>query len=104
MRDGIYCKRTDGGFHTFYLVTGGQEYYLFRQRCYRGVQEYYGGGTPVDTAFDFSRAHRDDAIERTMAKLPKYIRYVEKEYAIHILEQSKRRRDRSCAAPRAKCA
>lgn len=37
----------------------------------------------------YSRAHNDSAITRTMDKIPMYVRYIEKEYAIEVLEQTK---------------
>ena len=104
MKDMIYCKRTDCGFHSFYLVVNGQEYYLFRQNSRKGVQKYYGDGVPINAALDFSRAHRDDAIERTMTKLPLYIRYIEREYEIEVFEQTKRRSLRNCGFARENCA
>lgn len=104
MKDTIYCKRTDPGIHSFYLVASGQEYYLFRQNYRKGVQKYYGSGISVNVALDFSRAHRDDAIERTMTKLPVYIKYIEKEYGIMVLERTKRRGGKSCGLSREACA
>ena len=58
MKDMIYCKRTDCGFHSFYLVVNGQEYYLFRQNYRKGVQKYYGDGVrcpprPALSGFQF---------------------------------------------------
>lgn len=104
MKDMIYCKRTGCGAHSFYLVASGQEYFLFCQNYRKGVQKYYGKGVPVNTAIDFSRAHRDDAIERVMTKLPMYIKYIEKEYDIEVFEQTKRRGSRSCGFARENCA
>lgn len=104
MKDRIYCKWTDCGVHSFYLVASGQEYFLFCQSYRKGVQKYYGNGVSVDAALDFSRAHRDGAIERTMTKLPMYIRYIEKEYEIEVLEQTKRRSARNRGFVRENCA
>ena len=40
---------------------------------------------------NYSKAHNDSAVIRTMKKIPMYVKYVEKEYAIEVLEQTKKR-------------
>lgn len=68
----------------------GQTYYLFRQDYRKGVQEYFKKGVLMNDALNYSKAHRDFAIERTMEKLPSHIRYIEKEYGVELLEQTKK--------------
>lgn len=91
MRTMIYCKPADGN-HSFYMVKDGRTYYLFSQDYRRGVQEYYSRGVTLNEAINYSRSHKDSAIQRTMSKLPMYIRYVEKEYGIEVMEQTKKKR------------
>jgi hypothetical protein len=92
MKTHIYCKPTNTGMHSFYLVTDGREYYLFAQDYRRGVQQHFGNGILIDDAYDYSKAKRDSAVIRTLSKLPSYIRYVENEYGIIVLKQTQRRK------------
>ena len=95
MKTTIYCKPTDKGVHSFYLIMGSDEFYLFSQSYRKGVEEYYGRGVRIDEAIKYSRAHRDSAIIRTMDKIPMYVKYVEREYDIRVLDSTKKRYDHS---------
>ena len=104
MKATVYCKPTDCGAHSFFLVTASREYYLFSQDYRKGVNEYFSKGVCIDEATDFSKSHRDNAIRRTMTKIPMYIKYIEKEYGVEVLEQTKRKNRRSSYRPDAMCA
>ena len=90
MRTEIYCKPIEKGFHSFYLVIGTEEFFLFSQAYRKGVEKYYCSGVLLDEAINHSKAHKDSAITRTMNKIPMYIRYIEKEYDLEVLEKTKR--------------
>ena len=91
MKTTIYCKPTAKGVHSFYLIVGTEEFFLFSQAYRKGVEEYYGRGVRINESMKYSRAHNDSAITRTMDKIPMYVKYIEKEYAIEVLEQTKKR-------------
>ena len=84
----IYCKTTAKGTLTFFVEAQGETHLLFSQSFRRGVNDYFGSGVNVDRALDFSRAKGNTAIERTMQKLPSYIRYIEREYDLEILRKT----------------
>jgi hypothetical protein len=84
----IYCRTTAKGTHTFYVEAQGETHLLFSQNYRHGVNEYFSIGVSVDRALDFSRAKGNTAIERTMRKLPSYIRYIEREYDLEILRKT----------------
>ena len=90
MKATIYCKPTSQGIHSFYLVLGTDEFFLFNQSYRKGVEEYYGKGVHLDEARKYSKAHRDAAIMRTMDKIPMYVRYIEKEYDVIVLNNTKK--------------
>ncbi len=92
MKITIYCKPTEKGIHSFYLTVGTEEFFLFSQAYRKSVEEYYGKGVRINESMKYSRAHNDSAITRTMDKIPMYVKYIEKEYAIEVLEQTKKRR------------
>ncbi len=101
MKTTIYCKPTEKGIHSFYLIVGNEEFYLFSQAYRKGVENYYGKGVRIEESMRYSRAHNDSAITRTMDKIPMYVRYVEKEYDVVVFEKTKRK----CAqSNRARCA
>ena len=92
----IYCEieKTDHygkDNHMFYVSVGSQSYFLFEQEYRKGVQDYFGNGVELDRALKHGWHKLDRAVMRTIDKLPSYIRYIEKEYDIAILEKTKRR-------------
>jgi hypothetical protein len=91
MKAQIYCKTTGKGEHTFYLWADGMEYYLFRQAYRKGVHAYFRNGIRLEEAYDFSKARNDNAIIRTLCKLPVHIKYIENEYGIAVLKQTQKR-------------
>lgn len=91
MKTTIRCRVPERGVHYFYLVHDGQEYYLFQQEYRKGVQKYYRKGVILDEAINFARTHRDCSMERTMIKIQKYTKYIEKEYDIQVFEQTKKK-------------
>ena len=91
MKTTIYCLYKKFGTHTFYLTAEGKEYFLFCQTYHRGVGNYFGNGVPLDEAIDHTKARNDHALQKTMTKMPAYIRYLEREYDIEVLEKTKKR-------------
>lgn len=87
----IYCTPTAKGIHNFYIEAGGETHFLFSQNYRRGVNEYFRDGVRLDDALNFSRAKGDNAIKRTMEKLPSYIKYIEREYDLEILRQTSKK-------------
>jgi hypothetical protein len=72
-------------------LTDAGEYFLFNQNYRKGGQRYFSKGVRLDQARNYAKTNKDTAIIKTMDKLPIYIKYVEKEYGICILEQTKKR-------------
>ena len=89
MKTTIYCKPTDKGIHSFYIIVDGEEYFLFHQKYRKGVHNYFSKGVGLEKAIDHSRSNYDSAINRTMDKFIMYIKYIEKEYKIVILNNRK---------------
>lgn len=104
MKATIYCEPTSRGVHSFFLITSGSEYFLFSQDYRKGVQEYFSKGVRIEAATDFSKSHGDNAIIKTMAKIPMYIKYVEKENGIEVLEQTKKKNRQASRFSDKKCA
>ena len=92
----VYCQRNAKGMQDFYMDVHGEHFYLFSQGYRRGVDCYFSAGVTVDRALDFSEAKHDRAIQRTMEKLPSYIKYVENEYGIEVLRKTVKKNARHC--------
>lgn len=80
MKTMIYCETQEKAVHNFYMLSEGKIYYLLSQNYRKGVQDFYHKGVRLDVSLDYSKAHKDTAIERTMSKIPMYIKYIEKEH------------------------
>lgn len=91
MKTIIYCRPTPQGIHNFYILIEGKEFFLFNQNYRKGVHNYFSKGILLDEAYDYSKTKRNNAIIKTINKFPIYIKYIEREYGITILNQTKKR-------------
>ena len=91
MANFIYSKTTEKGKQTFYLVSQGREYFLFTQKYYKGVRNYFQNKKHLDDALDVSKSRHDTALIKTMTKIPLYIKFIEKEFGIAIMKTSFRK-------------
>ena len=87
MKPLIYCKTTAKATQSFYLLADGKEYFLFNQKYRVSNKEHFRRGINLDSLGDFSNV-RSNSVRRVLDKLPNYIRYVEKEYEIKVLDKT----------------
>lgn len=90
MKTKIYCTKKQSK-HNFYACVNGKNYYLFSQDFRRGVENYFCGGKVYDEAIKHSKSKGDNALKRTMDKIPSYVRYAEKYYGIIITNRSEKK-------------
>ena len=95
MKSYIICKGTGKAKTSFYLVFNNAEHYLFTQNYRKGVKDYFMNGVTVDEALNIGKARFDSALIRTMEKIPTYIKYIEKEYGITVLRQTKKKKEKN---------
>ena len=98
MSSTIYCHPAPKGKHSFYIRIDGHDFYIFVQKYYHAVHQYFKSGVSIDFALDHTRAKRDNAILRTMDKLPMYIKYAEKYYGIEILKSTIKKNEQKYSA------
>ena len=91
MKSTIICEVPEQGKLSFYLVTEDGRFFLFKQDYRKGVKEYFYRGVSLEQACNYKKTNYDTAIIKTMTKLPAYIKYIEKEYGISVLEQTKKK-------------
>ena len=92
MKNYIYCTTTAKGEQTFYLMTQGRKYFLFVQAYRRSNKEVFEQGISL---YDLRKLkkHCSYSVRHTATKLPAYIRYVEQECGIIVMETTKRKQE-----------
>lgn len=85
----IYCKTNDT-VQDFYMIHNNEEIYLFTQKRKASVERFYASGVNLDKALCHGIGNSNYAIHKTMDKLRLYIRYIEKEYDIILLNKTKK--------------
>lgn len=91
MHNQIFCKCNNKGFLDFYLRTNEQDLFMFSQKYKYGSREFFEKGVSLEKALDTTNSHRNYAILLVMKKLPAYLRFLEKEHNIQLLEKTKNR-------------
>ena len=91
MKATIYCKNVQEGKLSFYVDVQGEHHYLFSRNFTTGVMKYFESPKTVEEAMDFSSAKRNRAIQRTMDKLPTYLKFVEREYGVEVFRKTARK-------------
>ena len=92
MKNYIFCTTTAKGEQTFYLMAQGTKYFLFAQAYRRSNKEVFEQGISL---FDLRKLkkHCSYSVRHTIQKLPGYIRYVEQECGIIVMEMTKRKQE-----------
>ena len=95
MTDYIYCRRVDGSHDLidFFIETSGRNIFLFRQHYTTTVYDRFRNGCRLEEALRFRKAGR--AMENFNEKLPKYLKYIEKEEGIKIMGKVKNEKRKS---------
>lgn len=91
MKNFIYCTTTAKGEQSFYLMMQGTKYFLFAQAFRRSNKDVFGQGISLSELRKLKK-HCSYSVRHTVEKLPAYIRYIEQEYDILIMETTKRKK------------
>jgi hypothetical protein len=94
MKKSIYCKTVAKGVQAFYVAVGSKSYFLFNQKYYTGVRDYFSRGKRIDELSSACK-HCNAAVRRTAAKLPVYLQYVEKEYGVVLYNKRENHKSRT---------
>lgn len=93
----IRCEHNDEGDLDFYMNRGDKEYFLFTQNFRGVVYDFYKRGVSIRKAIDHSEAGTIALLHKTMDKLFKVIRYVEKDESISVFNRTRMRNERKWA-------
>lgn len=89
----VFCvvPESDVESHDFYVKVENEAYFLFRQPWRYGVNQFFENGVRIDKTIKGTLKKYDHAVLKTIEKLPAHIKYIEKEYGIAILNQTKKK-------------
>ena len=88
----VYCLALNHGGLDFYLQQDGESYYLFNQRYRSDLADWFKNGVPLTQALKAVKRGVPTTVCNVAEKLPTYIKYIEKEYDITVLEQTRKKR------------
>ena len=88
MQTKIYCKTTSKGKQSFYIYLNGKNYFLFEQDYRVSNKSFFKNGFYLNEKINFSKTH-STATRNTLTKILYYIKYIEKEFNVAILEKTK---------------
>ena len=91
MKKTIYCKTVAKGVQAFYLNLENKEYFLFDQKYYRGVRDFFSHGRDL-SELSLASSYHNMAVRRTATKLPAYLKYMEKELGVVIYDKKDRKK------------
>lgn len=78
MRNKIEITKKNDKIH-FYLISGGKKFYMFSQNFSKGVYEFFRSGRSEAELYNYKLWHKNPRLDKTIEKIPMYIRYVIKE-------------------------
>ena len=78
MKNKISVSKSNNKIH-FYLWSGGKQYYMFSQDFSKGVYEFFRNGRAESELHSYKAWHKNPRLDKTIEKIPMYIRYVMKE-------------------------
>lgn len=87
----VFCrfpKRENSEGIDFYLQFDGETYFLFNQRYRSNIPMFFESGMPLEMALKMPKKKAPVVIKNICEKLPTYIRYIEKEYEIAVLDKT----------------
>ena len=88
MKTTIQCKPNRLGGHAFYIKHEGIDYLLFNQKYHNRVNQTFSRGLDLNDSLDPKTAKGDVQVLKTISKMKMYIKYIEKEFQVKILDSS----------------
>ena len=78
MKNKITVNKLNEKLH-FYLISNGKRYYLFTQDFSKGVYQFFKSGRSESELHKYNLWRKNPRLDKTIEKLPMYMRYVLKE-------------------------
>ena len=80
MKNKIIVHKSNERLH-FYLISNGKRNYLFTQDFSKGVYQFFKSGRSESELHKYNLWRKNPRLDKTIEKLPLYMRYVLKEEA-----------------------
>ena len=80
MKGKIVIKKTTDMIHFYWTDSAFGKLYLFSQRFSKGVFDFFCRGRSVTEVRSFRQWNRNPRLDKTISKLPIYMKYAWKEY------------------------
>lgn len=71
----IIVSKNNNKLHFYILISGRTKIYLFTQTYSKGVYHYFQNGRSEKEIRSYRRWNRNPRLDKTIEKLPMYIRY-----------------------------
>ena len=68
----------------FYLTSEAGRFFLFTQKFTKGVYDYFKDGKSLKALFEYRGWNRNPRLDKTIEKIPLYIKYVAQEEQLRI--------------------
>lgn len=86
MKNRVIIKRENGNENIrFYLKNDKGEFWLFDQKCSKGVYEYFKNGRSEREILSFDKWGSNKRLNNTIDRIPREIRYVTK----HVIDDDR---------------
>jgi hypothetical protein len=86
----VYCRTTDKGQQTFYVLHENRTYYLFSQDYRISNKTYFRNGLFIPELYDFSKTS-SFSVRKTLEKIQKMLPYLEQEYGIVLTKKKNKK-------------
>lgn len=80
MKNKILVTKSNNKIH-FYLISEGKRHYLFSQNFSKGVYQFFRSGRSESELHGYKNWRKNPRLDKTIEKIPMYMRYVIKETA-----------------------
>ena len=80
MKDKIFVENKSDHLHFYLKNSKCGKLYLFSQRFSRGVFDFFSKERSINEILNFRRWNRNPRLDKTISKIPIYMRYAEREY------------------------
>ena len=87
----IFCTQSVRGTLEFFVSSGGETHFLFRQAFRASLWYRYRYSVRLDDALDWDKCRHNPAGRKVCEKLFKALPYIEKEYGVVLLRRSSRK-------------
>jgi hypothetical protein len=80
MKGKIIIKKTPDMIHFYWTHHTIGKLYLFSQKFSKGVFDFFCPGRSITEVLNFRQWNRNPKLDKTITKLPLYMKYARKEY------------------------